>query len=104
MGTVSEVETITLAAACERFGVPTFVKMDIEGTEVEVLESSRELLRSTAIQYALDTDHWIDGRRTTAAIEAVFADCGYETLSCDRSGFMTTWARRPAGAEAVRRE
>ena len=96
MGAVREVETVTLAGAFERFGVPAFVKMDIEGSEVEVLEAAREVLRSTSAQYALDTDHWVGGRRTTAAVERVFAECGYETLSSDESGFMTTWARRVA--------
>ena len=66
MGTVSEVETITLAGACERFGVPAFIKMDIEGSEIEVLEGARELLRSASIQFALDTDHWIDRQMTTS--------------------------------------
>lgn len=93
MGTVSEVETITLAGACERFGVPAFIKMDIEGSEIEVLDGARELLAQHVIQFALDTDHWIDRQMTTAKVESIFRDSGYEALSSDRSGFMTTWAR-----------
>jgi hypothetical protein len=58
-----------------------------------VLEGGRELLRSTSIQFALDTDYWIDRQMTTAKVEQIFRDSGYETLSSDRSGFMTTWAR-----------
>jgi FkbM family methyltransferase len=93
MGTVSDVETITLAEACDRFGVPAFVKMEIEGSEIEVLDSARGLLRGTSIQYALDTDHQIDGKLTTANVEKIFRESGYETLSSDSSGFQTTWAR-----------
>lgn len=98
MGKVSDVETITLAGACDRYGVPAFIKMDIEGSEIEVLDSARELLRSTPIQFALDTDHLIDGKMTTAKVEQIFRESGYETLSSDRSGFMTTWARPPLPA------
>lgn len=95
-GTVSQVTTIELAAACERFGLPAFVKMDIEGSEVEVLESSTDFLRGNAINFALDTHHWVDGVRTTQAVERIFGECGYETASSDASGFWTTWARKAA--------
>jgi FkbM family methyltransferase len=98
-GRSDTVETLSLTDACARFGVPAFAKIDIEGSEVEVLESSRELLRSHPIQLALDTHHLLDGVRTTNAVERILIECGYETLSSDASGFWTTWAR-PAGATA----
>jgi FkbM family methyltransferase len=100
-GTVSTVETITLSDACERFGVPSFVKVDIEGSEVEVLDSSRDLLQSNDMQFALDTHHWVNGTRTTQEVERIFGECGYETDSSDASGFWTTWARK--GAHNIQR-
>lgn len=93
-GTVSKVKTIHFSAACEQFGLPAFVKMDIEGSEIEVLEQCKEFLKSNDIQFALDTHHWVDGIRTTQQVERIFAECGYETASSDASGFWTTWARQ----------
>jgi FkbM family methyltransferase len=93
-GTVSTVPTIDLPAACERFGIPAFIKVDIEGSEIEVLEGAKDFLRRTAINFALDTHHWVDGIRTTEQVERIFGDCGYETQSSDASGFWTTWARK----------
>ena len=93
-GAASIVATIDLSAACERFGLPAFVKVDIEGSEIEVLESSRSLLRGNSIHFALDTHHWVDGTRTTQEVERIFRECGYETASSDASGFWTTWARK----------
>jgi FkbM family methyltransferase len=93
-GAVTKVPTISFSDACERFGLPTFVKIDIEGSEIEVLESSRELLKNNSIQFALDTHHWVVGTRTTAEVERIYGECGYETASSDASGFWTTWARR----------
>jgi FkbM family methyltransferase len=93
MGTRTTVDALSFRDACERFGVPAFVKMDIDGSEIAVLDASRDLLRAQPLNLALDTHHWIDGRRTTAAVEAILADCGYDVLSSDESGFWTTWAR-----------
>jgi FkbM family methyltransferase len=96
-GTVSKVTTIDLPTACERFGLPAFIKMDIEGSELEVLDASRGFLKENDIQFALDTHHWVDGIRTTQQVEQIFGECGYETASSDASGFWTTWARPAAG-------
>ena len=98
-GTVSKVTTIDLPTACERFGLPAFIKMDIEGSELEVLDASRGFLRQNKIQFALDTHHWVNGIRTTQQVEQIFGECGYETASSDGSGFWTTWAR-PVASEA----
>lgn len=93
-GNTTTVETITLEAACERFGFPAFVKIDIEGSEIPVLHAARDFLSANDIQFALDTNHWVNGVRTTDQVEQIFGAYGYETMSSDDSGFWTTWARR----------
>ncbi len=94
VGHLEEVPTISLQGACERYGVPAFAKIDIEGSEIEVLSSSRAFLREHSIQFALDTNHWVNGALTSSKVEALFADCGYEAESSKEFGFMTTWARK----------
>lgn len=96
-GRVTKVETMSFENACRRFGFPTFVKMDVEGAELEIISAAGDFLRSSAIDFTLDTNHRAGGELTFRRIERLFSDCGYETLSCDDSGFMTTWARKRRG-------
>jgi FkbM family methyltransferase len=93
-GTVEQVETITLEEACHRFGIPAFAKVDIEGAEVDMLEAGRNFLKMHAIQFAFDSNHTVNGELTFAAIEQILTGCGYEAMSSESSGFMTTWARK----------
>ena len=93
-GTVEVVEVMSLADACAQFGVPSFVKMDIEGAEVEAIAGSRDFLRQHPIQFAVDTNHYKNGELTNDPIEKFFAEAGYETFSSDENGSMTTWARK----------
>lgn len=93
-GKVETVKTISFADACSQWGVPAFVKMDIEGAEIETLSSARPLLMDHSIHFVLDTNHWIRGVRTNGAVERLFIDCGFQVESSDKFGFMTTWARK----------
>lgn len=93
VGSVETIQTLTLANACERFGVPAFAKVDIEGSEIEVLSAAQDFLRAHDIQFALDTNHWVRGKLTNETVEDLFAQCGYETKSSSECGSTITWAR-----------
>jgi len=95
-GTEEIVTALTLADACKRYGIPSFVKIDIEGAEIEAIAAARELLGKESIQFALDTNHYVQGELTTGEVERLFRSCGYETMSSKEKGLMTTWARKPA--------
>ena len=88
------VDAVTFAEACELAGAkPAFVKMDIEGAELEVIAAARTFLRGSSIQFAADTNHNVGGHLTNRRLEQLFADAGFESTSSAESGFMTTWAR-----------
>ena len=93
---VTDVNAITLEQACTQFAFPTFAKVDVEGAEIEIIESSRQFLHSHPMQLVLDTSHRVDGKLTVRAVERLFAECKYETFSSDECGYMTTWARARA--------
>lgn len=94
---IETVETITLESAFERCGVPDFIKLDIEGAEIEVLESSRELLASKLIPIVVDTNHYVPGGGfTKEAVEAILRSLGYEAVESSREygGYWMTWAKK----------
>ncbi|HTB95412.1 MAG TPA: FkbM family methyltransferase [Terracidiphilus sp.] len=87
------VVTLTLADACAELGkAPNFVKMDIEGAEVSVIEASCDFLKSHPIHFAIESFHRIEGELTYLALERLFSECGYTVQSSDRFGQMFTWA------------
>ena len=91
-GHVTLVKTLSLEDAFHNWGVPAFCKIDIEGAEIEVLSAAANTLRNNPTQYAVDTNHTVNGAFTSQPVEDLFRACGYEALSL-KSGFMTTWAR-----------
>lgn len=94
VGKVVQVETVTLERAFHEWGPPKFCKIDIEGSEIEVIASSIEFLKAQGrnCQFALDTNHLIDGELTADRIETLFRKAGFEAES-SVIGFKSTWAR-----------
>ena len=90
LGDTHFVQSLSLADACARYGIPNFVKVDIEGAEIETLTAAAPLLRLNPIEFAVDTNHLVDGKFTTSAVENIFRSCGYETESDDAIGVVTT--------------
>lgn len=59
-----------------------FVKMDVEGTELETLKGCVETIaNSSAIEFAVASYHIVDGRETAEAVESFFRSHGLETYS-----------------------
>ncbi len=88
------VSTITLADACEELGeVPKYVKMDIEGAEVAVIEGSQSFLKAHPLHFAIESYHRINGELTCKALERLFPSIGYSVQSSSEFGQMFTWAQ-----------
>ncbi len=82
VGSRNEGNTITLDSIFSGKDL-SMIKMDIEGAEIAVLESSRELLRKNNVRMAITTYH----RQTDAAdIRNILEELGYTTSFTE--GFM----------------
>jgi FkbM family methyltransferase len=90
-----QVPTITLPDACKEFGgVPQYVKMDIEGAEVAVVEAAQDFLETHPIHFAIESYHPIKpgGELTSVALDRLFKSVGYNVRDSDEFGQMFTWA------------
>ena len=93
VGSTVMVDAITLAEAFERWGTPTFCKIDIEGAEIDVLANSADVLKKHPSHFALDTNHpRATGEMTSGEVERMFKSYGYEVKS-EANPLLTTWAR-----------
>lgn len=87
------VTTVNFADACSELGaVPQFVKLDIEGAEIDVIDGAREFLRNNAVHFAIESEVSIDGEPMWRTLEQIYPAIGYKAHSAEVSGQMFTWA------------
>lgn len=98
-GDILTVDCCSFEQLCNEFGVPAFVKVDIEGAEIEMLQAALPYVKRHKIHFALDTQHKVDGRYTSRRVEDLFCSIGYETATENDGMFTMTYAR-PAGSAA----
>ncbi len=91
-GKLQKVEAISLADACHEFGnVPSYIKMDIEGSEVAAIRGSGEFLRRHPIHFAIE-GHRTNAEHTCTTMTRLFMQLGYQVRSSGEFGAMFTWA------------
>lgn len=89
-----EVSALSPADAFARIGrVPDFIKMDIEGAEVEVLAAMAPLLRAAdhPVRLAVASYHLRDGRPAHELITPGLRAAGF-TVETGHPAHLTTWA------------
>jgi FkbM family methyltransferase len=97
-----QVETISLEDACREYGVPAFIKMDIEGAEADVIAAAGPFLKQNPIHFAIETELRVNGEYTSVPIARVLAENGYRVWSAVSAGQQFTWAQpdcTPIGLE-----
>lgn len=92
-GDTTTVPCTTLSSICNAYVKPNFIKMDIEGAEVEVLETSIELLKESNFQLVI-ANHKPHGKSTHSRVGEILKGCGYQIYSEMLYGEMTTWAKK----------
>ncbi|MFT3781273.1 MAG: FkbM family methyltransferase [Nibricoccus sp.] len=87
-----EIDVLSPADAFKLIGrIPDFIKMDIEGAEVEVVEAMAPLLRGADVSLAIASYHLRDGRKTCEIITSKLAGAGLN-VETGHEDHLTTWA------------
>jgi FkbM family methyltransferase len=92
--TITRIEVLSPVDAFALIGrVPDFVKMDIEGAEVEVVGAMAPLLGGTSVCMAIASYHLREGRKTHEIISPVLVKAGL-VVETGYVEHLTTWAWR----------
>lgn len=76
---IVEVPVVKLDDEMNRLGIQKvdFIKMDIEGAEIEALKGCKRLLESNCVNLAIASYHILDGLPTCKRLEGLLLDMGY---------------------------
>jgi len=79
------VEVDTLEALTDEFGIDrvNFVKMDIEGAEIEALEGMKNILNRDDAELAIEAFHLVDGRPSSISLLPRLKALGYRAVEKD---------------------
>ena len=78
----SAVETLSFQDACAQYGVPDFVKLDIEGGEVDVIRGALSFLKANRnIALCVETHRMRDGSSTEIPVKSLLDSIGY-SVNC----------------------
>lgn len=96
-GSIIKISALSPADVFARIGrIPDFIKMDIEGAEVEAIEALAPLLAKAPhpVRLAIASYHLRDGRPTHEIITPVLMAAGFQ-VETGYPSHLTTWAWHP---------
>jgi len=70
-----------------------FVKMDIEGAEIQAIEGAREIMKEKNIHFAIASYHVVNGEKTCIKLEQMFKKIGYSAKT-EYPEHLTTYAHK----------
>jgi len=87
-GSVIRVASTTIADFCASRGIDKvdFIKMDIEGAEIEVLKASQQILTRLKPRLIVEP-HLVESRMSTDPCCEILANCGYKIRLIQQIGF-----------------
>lgn len=97
----NKIDVVCITDIIKEYNIPKvdFVKMDIEGAEIEAIKGIKDYLKDHDINFAIASYHILDNERTYIKLESIFKEIGYyvETIrlySSQENGSLTTYASK----------
>ena len=93
-----KVPVVSLDAELSRLGAGRvdFIKMDVEGAEIEALKGAQKTLQSSPVTLAVASYHLVDGKKSHVELEKVLASFGY-AAETGHPQHLTTYASKKQG-------
>ncbi|MFA4870876.1 MAG: FkbM family methyltransferase [Pedobacter sp.] len=95
VSTTDTIDVLSFEDACKTLNLDKvdFVKMDIEGAEVDVISGSADFIKSMDIDFAIASYHKCGNVQSFEILEILFDNIGYETRTV-YPAHLTTCAKR----------
>ena len=87
-----EVDTLDNIASELKFDKPDFIKINIEGAELEALEGAEQVLKS-AKKVVIDAHHIRDGEETASRVANYLESKGFKTRITKETGTVYAWKK-----------
>jgi FkbM family methyltransferase len=90
----SFVDAVRLPDELKKLGIKrvNFIKADIEGAEIEMVKSCKQMLLEQDVELALASYHTVNGKPTSEFLERFFKEIGYKCVT--GSEHITTYASK----------
>ena len=88
-------EVVTIDSELDKIGIKNidFIKMDVEGAEIEALKGAEKILRSSNANLAIASYHILNGEKTCSEVEKLLSGFGYKTET-SFPAHLTTYAAK----------
>jgi FkbM family methyltransferase len=95
-----DVPVVSLDDELERLNIKRvdFIKMDVEGAELEAIKGSARTLKAESVELAIASYHIVDGAKSCFALEKMLQELGYKAETA-HSKHLTTYARKNGGGK-----
>lgn len=92
---IKKVPVVRLDDELEKMGITkvNFIKLDVEGAEIEVIKSSEKTLKNNDVNLAIASYHTINGEKTAVKLEKILSKMGYK-VKISPGPEIITYARR----------
>lgn len=77
-----------------------FIKMDVEGAELEAIKGAEQTLKTNSVNIAIASYHVVNGEQSYIKLEKMLSSLGYKTLTNHTEFQITTFARKDNGLES----
>jgi FkbM family methyltransferase len=93
------VSVVSLDAEAGRLGMRKvdFIKMDVEGAELEAIRGAGAILRQNDAAVAVASYHMVDGEKCCGRVERALAAAGYRAWTANE-GHLTTYGKKGGAA------